>query len=63
VGSHRVHTVQEAELILAACSYTDYAITAPVRGTQFRETQSMQSKYLILIAYIEEYEIWYLYSL
>jgi hypothetical protein len=55
--------VQEAESILAAGSYTDYEIPAAVRGTQFRETQNMQSKYLILITYIEEYEIWYVRSL
>lgn len=50
-------------MVLAAGSYTEYAIAAAVRGTQFRETQNMQSKYLILIAYIEEYEIWYVHSL
>jgi len=49
-------------LVLTAGSYTEYAMLAVVRGTKFRETQTMQSKYLILIAYIEQYEIWYVRS-
>jgi hypothetical protein len=62
MGGHQVPILQKSGLTSGPVSIQT-TLDRPPYMRQFRKTHNTASKYLILTAYITEYEIWYVHRL